>query len=115
MSVLIWSAGWQREPTGKVVEQMTMIDSVQFHEQFVTLGKPVVFRRAITNASAMKNWINNKYLIEKLVFWSTLYCYNRNRLYGESLLTITLAKIMLLPTNIFYAAPDAWNGPSPSL
>jgi len=42
-----------------------MVDSIQFYEQFVTLGKPVVFRRAVKNASAMTNWINSKYLIDK--------------------------------------------------
>jgi len=68
--------GWQREPSGKVAEQMTTIDSVQFNEQFVKLAKPVVFRRAIVDASAMKNWINNKYLIEKYVFCCTLHCHN---------------------------------------
>jgi len=41
-----------------------MTDAAEFNEQFVKHGKPVVFRRAITDASAMKNWINNKYLID---------------------------------------------------
>ena len=41
-----------------------MTDGIQFNEQFVKLGQPVVFRRALYNASAMKNWINNKYLID---------------------------------------------------
>jgi len=59
------SAGWQREPSGKVDEQLEMTDSLQFYEKFVKLGKPVVFRGAVHNATAMKNWINNKYLIDK--------------------------------------------------
>jgi len=42
-----------------------MTDALQFNEQFVELGRPVVFRRAVHNASAMKNWIDNKYLIDK--------------------------------------------------
>ena len=57
-------AGWQREPSDEVTERTSMTDATEFNEQFVKLGKPVVFRRAITDASAMKNWINNKYLID---------------------------------------------------
>jgi len=64
VTVLVY-AGWQREPSGQVAEQMTMMESFQFYERFVNLGKPVVLRRAVKNASAMTNWINNKYLIDK--------------------------------------------------
>jgi len=62
--VLVY-AGWQREPSGKIKEQVIMTDSLQFYEKFVKNGKPIVFRRAVKDASAMKNWINNKYLIDK--------------------------------------------------
>jgi len=57
--------GWQRQPSCEVSEERSISHAADFNERFVQLGKPVVFRQAVSNASAMNNWLNNNYLIEK--------------------------------------------------
>lgn len=54
--------GWQRMPSGEVAQLFSMIGPQEFQKKFVSLKKPVVFRKVIQDIPAMKNWNKKNYL-----------------------------------------------------